>query len=90
LITALAPAAPCTTYRFFVIVFNRRYLIQRGLKKRNFKINKLPKLRFGTIGLYCLYSFRFEYRYFLFFRKFFKRIVKRRKRKARTLQRRKT
>ena len=76
--------------RFFMIVFTRKYPIQRILKKRFFKKNKLPKLHFGTIGLYCLYSFRFEYRYCLFFRKFFKRLVKRRKRKIRTCMRRRT
>jgi len=73
-----------------LIVFNRKHPTQRGLKKRFFKTLKLPKLRFGTVGIYCLYSFRFEYRYCLFFRKFFKRASKRRKRKIRTHQRRRT
>lgn len=71
-----------------MIVFTRKYPLQRMLKKRNFKQNKLPTLRFGTIGLYCLYTFRFEYRYCLFFRKFFKKMIRRKKRKIRTYYRR--
>lgn len=73
-----------------MIVFTRKYPLQRMLKKRSFKQNKLPKLRFGTIGLYCLYTFRFEYRYCLFLRKFFKKLLKRRKRKIHTFYRKKT
>lgn len=76
--------------RFFMIVFTRKYPIQRMLKKRTFKRNKLPTLRFGTVGLYCLHTFRFEYRYCLFLRKFFKKMFKRRKRKIRTLLKKKT
>ncbi len=73
-----------------MIVFTRKYPIQRMLKKRSFKKNKIPTLRFGTIGLYCLYTFRFEYRYCLFLRKFFKKMFKRRKRKIRTLLKKRT
>ena len=78
------------TIRFFMIVFTRKYPIQRMLKKRKFKMNKIPTLRFGTIGLYCLHTFRFEYRYCLFLRKFFKKMFKRRKRKIRTFLKKKT
>lgn len=73
-----------------MIVFTRKYPIQRMLKKRTFKKNRLPLLRFGTLGLYCLYTFRFEYRYCLFLRKFFKRMLGRKKRKIRTYYRRRT
>lgn len=73
-----------------MIVFTRKYPIQRMLKKRTFKKNKIPTLRFGTIGIYCLYTFRFEYRYCLFLRKFFKKMFKRRKRKIRTFLKKKT
>jgi len=73
-----------------MIVFSRKYPIQRMLKKRFFKRNKLPFLRYGTIGLYCLYTFRLEYRYCLFLRKFFKRLFKRRKRKIKTFLKKKT
>jgi ribosomal protein L16/L10AE len=65
-------------------------MIQSSLKKRFFKYNKIPKLKFGTVGIYCLHSFRFEYRYCLFFRKFFKRHIRRRKRKIKTQHRRRT
>lgn len=73
-----------------MIVFTRKYPIQRMLKKRSFKKNKLPTLRFGTIGLYCLHTFRFEYRYCLFLRKFFKKMFKRRRRKIRTFLKKRT
>lgn len=73
-----------------MVVFTRKYPLQRLLKKRTFKYNKSPRLRFGTVGIYCLHTFRFEYRYCLFFRKFFKAIFRRRKRKIVTVYRRKT
>ncbi len=73
-----------------MIVFTRKHVINQNLKKRFFKKNKLSKLRFGTIGLYCLHSFRFEYRYCLFLRKFFKRLRRKHKRKVHTQQRRRT
>jgi ribosomal protein L16/L10AE len=73
-----------------MVVFTRKYINQTTLKKRFFKKSKLPHLRFGTVGIYCLSSFRFEYRYCLFFRKFFKRFTKHRKRKVRTQHRRRT
>jgi ribosomal protein L16/L10AE len=73
-----------------MIVFTRKYPIQTMLKKRKFKFNKIPQLRFGTIGIYCLYTFRFEYRYCLFLRKFFKKLFKRKKRKIRTFLKKKT
>lgn len=69
---------------FFLVVFNRKHVLQRVLKKRFFKANRLPKLRYGTVGIYCLYNFRFEYKYCLFFRKFFKKLFYRRKRKITT------
>lgn len=59
------------------------------LKKRFFRNNKKPVLKYGTVGLYAIRPFRFEYKYKLFFRKFFKRSVKRRRRKAITCYRRK-
>lgn len=73
-----------------MIVFTRKYPIQRMLKKRFFRKTRIPHLQYGTVGLYCLSTFRFEYRYCLFLRKFFKRLFKRRKRKVRTIHRRKT
>lgn len=73
-----------------MIVFTRKYPIQRLLKKRFFKQNKLPTLKYGTIGIYCLHTFRFEYRYCLFLRKFFKKMFSFRKRKIATLTRRNT
>lgn len=73
-----------------MIVFTRKYPIQRMLKKRSFRSSRLPALRYGTVGIYCLSTFRFEYRYCLFLRKFFKRLFKRRKRKVRTMCRKKT
>lgn len=72
-----------------MIVFNRKYILKRSLKKRRFKTNKYPRLKYGTIGLYCLYQFRFEYTYCLFFRKFFKKFFKRLKRKIVTQKRKK-
>ena len=73
-----------------MIVFTRKYPLQRLLKKRTFRANKKPQLRYGTSGLYCLHTFRFEYRYCLFLRKIFKSLYKRRKRKITTCYRRKT
>jgi hypothetical protein len=71
-----------------MIVFNRKAPIKHNLKKCFFKFNKKPELKFGTLGFYCLYTFRFEYRYCLFFRKFYKKMFRKRKRKIRTQQRR--
>jgi ribosomal protein L16/L10AE len=73
-----------------MVVFTRKYILQRQLKKRFFKKNKIPKLRYGTSGLYCLHTFRFEYRYCLFLRKFFKRLFHKKKRKIATIPRRRT
>jgi len=73
-----------------MIVFTRKYPLQRLLKKRTFKMNKKPKLKYGTSGIYCLHTFRFEYRYCLFLRKMFKRLFSRRRRKIATCQKRKT
>ena len=42
------------------------------------------------MGVYCLHTFRFEYKYCLFLRKFFKKMFRRRKRKIITSCRRKT
>jgi len=73
-----------------MIVFTRKYPIQRTHKKRFFKKNKKPLLRFGNIGIFCLHTFRFEYRYCLFLRKFFKKMLNRRKRKIKTFLKKKT
>lgn len=64
-----------------MVVFTRKFPIQRLLKKRWFISNKRPSLRYGTAGIYCLSTFRFEYRYGLFLRKFFKRSFRKKKRK---------
>lgn len=72
-----------------MIIFNRKNILQRKLKNRFFKFNKIPHLRYGTLGLYCLHTFRFEFRYCLFLRKFFKRLFRKNKRKITTFSRRK-
>ncbi len=64
-----------------MVVFTRKAILQRILKKRRFKKNKNPVLKYGTTGIYCLHTFRFEYRYCLFVRKLFKKLFKRRRRK---------
>ncbi len=73
-----------------MIVFTRKYPLQRMLKKRFFRNSQVPLLRYGTVGIYCIHTFRFEYRYCLFLRKFFKKLFKKRKKRIRTLYRRKT
>lgn len=73
-----------------MVVFTRKYPLQRLLKKRTFKLNRLPRLKYGTAGLYCLHTFRFEYKYCLFLRKTFKSMFRRRRRKIATYCRRKS
>lgn len=74
----------CVKVDFFLVVFTRKYILQRLLKKRYFKGNKYPTLRYGTIGVYCLHTFRFEYKYCMFIRKFFKKLYRHKKRKIAT------
>lgn len=71
-------------------MFSRKFLIKTLLKKRFFRPLKKSSLRYGSIGLYCLAPFRFEYRYKLFFRKFFKRVITRRKRPGQPCRLKKT
>jgi ribosomal protein L16/L10AE len=76
--------------KIFLVVFNRKSILQRILKKRYFNKNKIPILKYGTIGLYLNSTFRFEYKYCLLFRKFFKKFSKHKKRRIATNIRKKT
>lgn len=62
-----------------MVVYDKKYPVKTLLKKRFQLLPKYPKLKFGESGLSFGRNIRFEFIYFLFIRKFLKKILKRKK-----------
>lgn len=64
---------------YYLVVYDKKYPVKTLLKKRFQLLPKYPKLKFGENGLAFGKNIRFEFIYFLFIRKFLKKILKRKK-----------
>ena len=63
-----------------MVVYDKKYPAKSTLKKRGMIYNKLPCLHFGDTGIILKKSIRFEFIYFLFMRKFLKKVLRQKKR----------
>lgn len=62
-----------------MVVFSKSKLDVTLLKSRRILRSKYPSVFFGDCGIILKSTIRFEFGYFFFFRKFIKKVIKRRK-----------